>query len=53
MKIKIAPNGRRHGLRARLALGAARGSRTVLVFESVGQTYHWTTDRRPKVVVKH
>jgi hypothetical protein len=48
-----APNGRRHGLRARLAV-AARDTKTVLTFASGAQTYHWTTDRgRSRVVIKH
>lgn len=53
MKRAPAPNGRRHGLRARLPV-EARTCKTVLVFESGAQVYHWTTDRpRARVVVKH
>jgi hypothetical protein len=54
MKKLVAPNGRRHGLRARTALVGARGAKTVLTFESGAQVYHWTTDRpRARVVLKH
>ena len=44
MKKTISPNGRRHGLRARLAV-EARASKTVLTFESGARVYLWTTDR--------
>lgn len=57
MKKATAPNGRRHGLRARLALQPAlqpRAAKTVLTFESGAQVYHWTTDRgRERVALKH
>ena len=44
MKRAIGLNGRRHGLRARLAL-AGRSERTVLTFERRAQVYYWSTDR--------
>jgi hypothetical protein len=54
MKKEKGHNGRKHGLKARLA-GAARDSKLVLTFESGAQTYHWTTDRgrTARVVLKH
>lgn len=44
MKKAVSFNGRRHGLRARLA-PAARARKTVLVFEREAQVYCWSTDR--------
>jgi hypothetical protein len=44
MKRLIALNGRRHGLRARLALEGRTG-KTVLTFERRAQVYCWSTDR--------
>lgn len=53
MKKTTAVTGRRHGLRARLAI-EARSATTVLTFESGPRVYHWTTDRgRARVVLKH
>ena len=53
IKKSIAPTGRRHGLRARLAVDD-RAARTVLTFESGPRVYHWTTDRgRARAVVRH
>lgn len=43
MKRTPAPNGRRHGLRAKTSLVGR--NKTVLVFESRAQVYFWTTDR--------
>ena len=51
-KRETAPAGRKHGLRARLALSDR--SKTVLTFESGARTYLWSTDRgRARIVVKH
>lgn len=52
MKRETAPNGRKHGLRARLALEMR--SRTVLTCTSDARAYLWSTDRaRARVIVKH
>jgi hypothetical protein len=52
MKRAIAPSGRRHGLRARIA-GEGRAEKTV-TFERRAQVYCWTTDRgRGRCVIKH
>ncbi len=46
-------NGRRHGLRARLAW-EGRTAKTVLTFERRAQVYCWSTDRgRGRTVPKH
>ena len=53
MKRVIALNGRRHGLRARLAL-EGRVKKTVLTFERGAQVYCWSTDLvRSRPVLKH
>jgi hypothetical protein len=52
MKRQSSLNGRRHGLRARLAL-EGREEKTVLTFEKRAQVYCWSTDRvRGSLVVK-
>lgn len=52
MKRETAPNGRKHGLRARLALETR--SKTVLTCTSEARTYLWSTDRaRARVVVRN
>lgn len=52
IKREPASNGRKHGLRARLALETR--SKTVLTCTSEARTYLWSTDRaRPRLVVKH
>jgi len=52
MKRETVPQGRKHGLRARLALETR--SRTVLTCTSQARTYLWSTDRaRARVVVKN
>lgn len=51
-KRALAPNGRKHGLRARLA--RLDRSKTVLTFERDARIYLWSTDRaRARVVVKY
>lgn len=47
-----APNGRRHGLRAKAP--AERQSKTTVVFEKRSQVYCWSTDSaRSRYVHKH
>jgi len=55
MNMIIAPNGRKHGLRARRArLALMERRRTSLTFERGAQAYHWTSDRgRHRLVIKH
>lgn len=44
-----SPNGRKHGMRARLE-GRLK---TTLTFETTAQAYRWTTDRcRSRLIVK-
>ncbi|HEX4046578.1 MAG TPA: hypothetical protein VH309_02015 [Elusimicrobiota bacterium] len=43
MKKVVSPNGRRHGLRARLPLDG-RAKKTVLTFERSARVYCWSTD---------
>ena len=52
MKKNTSPNGRKHGLRSRP--GFEQRLKTTLTFETLAQTYHWTTSReRPRLVIKH
>jgi hypothetical protein len=52
MKRASVPTGRRHGLRARLAL-EGRVQRTTLTMRGDARSYLWTTDRvRPKAVLR-
>ncbi|MDE2490556.1 MAG: hypothetical protein KGM24_06885 [Elusimicrobia bacterium] len=46
MKKASAPDGRRHGSRARRALDG-RSLKTVLVALGGAHSYRWTTDRSP------
>jgi hypothetical protein len=54
MKKSASPNGRKHGLRARVAASDNRLKKT-LTFEPSAQVYHWTTVdfRRSRLVIKH
>ena len=52
MKKNSAPNGRKHGMRAKTS-GESRMT-TTLTFEPGSQAYHWTTARdRSRPVIKH
>ena len=52
MKKNASPNGRKHGMRAKVT-GENR-LKTTLTFEPAAQAYHWTTDRgRSRHVIKH
>ena len=52
MKKNTSPNGRKHGLRSRS--GFEQRLKTTLTFETLAQTYHWTTSRgRSRLVIKH
>jgi len=51
IKREPAPNGRRHGLRAKALSAPARKS--FVRFESRAQVYCWSTDRGLRPVIKH
>ena len=52
MKKTASPNGRKHGMRAKVT-GENR-LKTTLTFEPGSRAYLWTTDRgRSRVVIKH
>lgn len=52
MKKNTTPNGRKHGMRAKVA-GENR-LKTTLTFEPAVRAYYWTTDRgRSRLVIKH
>ncbi|MEK7384564.1 MAG: hypothetical protein AAB262_14950 [Elusimicrobiota bacterium] len=52
MKREPVPNGRKHGLRARVPLETR--NKTVLTCTSEARAYLWSTDRaRARVVVRH
>jgi len=53
MKKDASPNGRKHGLRSRLALESESRNRTILTFASEARTYLWSSDRARRFVVKH
>lgn len=53
MKKGPGSSGRRHGLKARLAV-ADRDKKTVLCYERGAKAYLWTTEReRERVLLKH
>ncbi len=52
MKKNASPNGRKHGMRAKVS--SENRLKTILTFEPGSQAYHWTTDRgRSRPVIKH
>ncbi|MBI4061827.1 MAG: hypothetical protein HY403_10380 [Elusimicrobia bacterium] len=52
MKKNQTPNGRKHGMRSKVA--SADRLKTTLTFEPASQAYLWTTDRgRSRFVIKH
>jgi len=52
MKKNDSPNGRKHGVRAKIP--AENRLKTTLTFKPGFQAYHWSTDRgRERLVIKH
>ena len=52
MKKNASPNGRKHGIRAKLS--SETRLKTTLTFKPGFQAYHWSTDRgRSRLVIKH
>ncbi len=52
MKKKASPNGRKHGIRAKVP--AENRLKTTLTFKPGFQAYHWSTDRgRERLVIRH
>lgn len=52
MKKNAFPNGRKHGMRAKVS--DENRLKTTLTFEPGSQAYHWTTARgRSRLVIKH
>lgn len=51
MKKNVSPNGRKHGLRSKVA--SENRLKTTLTFEAGSQAYHWSTVRgRARLVIK-
>ena len=51
MKKNASPNGRKHGIRAKL--WSENRLKTTLTFKPGFQAYHWSTDRgRSQLVIK-
>ena len=52
MKKNTSPQGRKHGIRAKLS--SENRLKTTLTFKPGFQAYHWSTDRsRSRLVIKH